>query len=396
VPALTEEQRAAYRARVDRLRAIGPGRPIRASDWSDLVGIVDTLLGAIPATTAATTVAPHDHAEEVTVAWLDARLRSLVERGSLADPAATQRLEAIERRVDAIAASLQSVDDRIDVVGAQVVPLVTDDRVRRAEVNSVALKVQSMTDARESVTQLRTSLDQIRTEVRRAIDVGTQFDDVRTRVAALDDFREALSGPSGDLLDRSAVASMIQAATAGLVTTDDLGVAIASIPPAVIDDARFEQLGSRVLEDVTPKLDQLRIDTTTTIDTRLATVDARIADGLRASIGPVAEELRTSLTTAVATPLASRLSQLEGAVATSQESFDQLTGRLQTLNTFTREQLAVIDVDRLRLDTELRRIDTESSGLVERIGSLREELVVINPDVIHRIPVFERFRPPHQ
>jgi chromosome segregation ATPase len=173
-------------------------------------------------------------------------------------------------------------------------------------------------------------------------------------------------------------------------------VAIASIPPAVIDDARFEQLGSRVLEDVTPKLDQLRIDTTTTIDTRLATVDARIADGLRASIGPVAEELRTSLTTAVATPLASRLSQLEGAVATSQESFDQLTGRLQTLNTFTREQLAVIDVDRLRLDTELRRIDTESSGLVERIGSLREELVVINPDVIHRIPVFERFRPPHQ
>src|SRR2546422_3535703 len=103
-------------AELDRLSALvnqlialqkQPGDLIQAQDWNTVVGALIEVTRAALEDGPAATVPPHEHPDQVAPGWLTPALRSVLERGPLADPAADARISQIQSRLDALAARIE-------------------------------------------------------------------------------------------------------------------------------------------------------------------------------------------------------------------------------------------------------------------------------------------------
>src|ERR671930_2580017 len=107
-------------AEIDRLQGLiaqlaplakrASGDLIKSADW-DLV--VDSLIAVARAQVSEQVepVKPHEHSEQVSIGWLDPKLRQLVEGGPLADPAQVARLGDVERRAERLEATQTGFTD---------------------------------------------------------------------------------------------------------------------------------------------------------------------------------------------------------------------------------------------------------------------------------------------
>ena len=130
------------------------GALIRAQDWNAVVGaLIDVARAILGSAAEATTVAPHEHTEQVTLGWLDPRLRSLIERGPLADPGAVARLGDVDRQVTRLNARLDGVDGQLGEVRNRVINVATRDLTREKEcvVAALAAWVHSPQDTAQAV-----------------------------------------------------------------------------------------------------------------------------------------------------------------------------------------------------------------------------------------------------
>src|SRR5207253_10059690 len=122
---------------------------IQADDWRALTAAVVDLARATLGSDHAEAAQPHEHPDQVTVGWLDPGLRTVVQRGPIADPAVEVRIGALERNVDRLAARLGQLNGTLGEVRDRATEVATKDLLRANDVAAVRRTVEGMADARD-------------------------------------------------------------------------------------------------------------------------------------------------------------------------------------------------------------------------------------------------------
>lgn len=390
------------KALTERLTPLGgaaQGELIRAEDWNTLVGAVGELARVVLAEDRQATVPPHEHADQVTVGWLDPRLRALVERGPLSDPAAETRLQALEQRVERLAARIEGLFGSVGEVRDRVTEVTTRDLVRQAEVIEVRRSVEGLGDGRESVRELRTTLGALQRDVATAVTVGQRltvegqpidFNDLFARVARADELRDRLTSPDGSLFDARTLENRLTELTNTLVTQETLDRALENVRPVIDPDvlAGIEgNLRNQLLEQVNVSVgtfgEELRAETNVRfaeLDTR---TDARIADAVPNITTSVLNTIRPEF----AAQLEGASGRLEGLIGERVEVMGSslvrdYTEQIESLRGNIGERVgAELDVrlaDRLQgFTTRLGRLEETVRPMSDRIQRLERDVDVI-------------------
>jgi hypothetical protein len=286
----TVAQLERLQALVDRLTPLAQtrrGELIRADDWNALVGTVLEVARAVLAEDAApATVPPHEHPDQVKIAWLDPVLRTQVERGPLADPAASARLADLERRGARLTERLDQIQVDATEVRNRVTEVTTRDLVRQSEVTSVRRTVEAINDRRDDVQALRQTLQSVERDVATAVSLGARLTvdgqpvdmaAVLQRLRGVEQVRDRLTLPTGALLDAAAVETRLTELTNTLVTQQQLDEVLrgrtGDIPQEFLDSARGS-ITAGVRQEMDARLDARLAEFRTETNTRLSAIDS--------------------------------------------------------------------------------------------------------------------------
>lgn len=429
----TVEELERLGALLARLAPLGDkqrGELIEAADWNALTGAVIEVARVVLAEDRGDAVAAHTHPDQVGVGWLDSSLRTLVQRGPLADPAAVARLAATERQLARLGTRFGDLADRVGEVRTRVTDVATKDLLRSTELERVARRVDGVGDARDDVRDLRETLRVLDVDVRRAVEVGQQLDvdgrpfdahDVVSRLRSVEALREAWTAADGTLVDAPELERRLAEVRASTVTRDVLDTAIDGIVVALDPEDRTALLdAARVSarDEVTGSVEALTQDLRRDLDGRIADVQrrltgeieehtsvlavqvleqasdraAQVADGrvdqlageLRAHVVAQVDELRGSLDES----LTSFEGSLRGLVA--EHVGDQVAGTVAQLET----SLAALQDQIGRLDGRVTETGSAVGQLGNRVEVVRREALeaasAVNGELVSRIERLEQ------
>src|SRR5688572_18648228 len=157
------------------LTQVQRGELIRADNWNTVVGALIEVARAVLAETREDALPVHEHAEQVSIGWLDPRLRTLLERGPISDPAIVSRIEEIDRAMWRVSHRVDHVDEDLTEIRNRVAEVSTRDLTRQSDVTAVRRSVEGLSNAKEDVLALRETLRSLQTDVRVAVEVGSRL-----------------------------------------------------------------------------------------------------------------------------------------------------------------------------------------------------------------------------
>jgi predicted flap endonuclease-1-like 5' DNA nuclease len=402
MPTVAELERLdALVSRLVPLANVRRGAPVRAQDWNDLVGVVIEVARVVLAEERQGIVAPHEHADQVKMAWLDPQLRAVVERGPLADPAAVARVTNMERRLERLTNRIDDVDSGAKEAHDRAMAVSTRDLVRESQVTAMRRTVEGLADARDSVLELRGSLRSIEVDVRQAVDVGQRLvvDGQPVDMAAwdqrlrgLEELRTRLTMPNGELLDAGALERRLVELTNTLVTEEELDEAFASRPIVVPPDelaSLQEEIRAALTGQLEASLARLAGEIRAETGEKLANVDARIARGVSDAVPGIVESVQGSLR-----PEISRA--VEGAVSKMQDMLNVRLGELREgLSAEFEQKLAglqakigplVAEEVNHQLASGLERINRQLGVLAEDLKAVQVQ-VKEHDEILRNLPV---------
>lgn len=324
------------------------GELIRAGAWNDLVGTVIELARTVLASSKDETIPAHVHTEQVGLAWLDPRLRTLIERGPLADPEAAGRLASVERELTRTRGKFTTVDLGVREVRDRVTEISTRDLKREAEATDTRRRLDAMSDSRSELTTMRETLDAIHSDLATAIDVGRRFtvdgepvdaNLLLDRLSEVETVHERLKTATGELLDASVYERKLAELENSLVTEQEL------------EDALNNRRPRLNAPEKAAMMDELRTGLTATLNT---SVD-RSADELRAEMVAKLGDLDNRVNTAISAAVPGIR---DSVTATVQAGFDTaLEARAAELQAQSKQELdareAAIRADQQAKDDEL-------------------------------------------
>ncbi|MGB5156363.1 hypothetical protein [Desulfobacterium sp. N47] len=214
------------------------GDPVQSQDWNMLARTLISLAQTLLAREMEPTVVPHTHTEQVSLSWLDPKLRNFMEQGPLGDPAITARLLKIEKNSQTIVTRIDSVANDLEKVRNQVSDVSLKDIVRESSVTTLNRKVTSIADGRDDVVQLRTSLNEINKELATVMEAADAFKidgkvadmtGINNRIKSVEELRKRLTNSSGELLDASKLEIRLADLENTLVTEEELDAAIKNL-----------------------------------------------------------------------------------------------------------------------------------------------------------------------
>lgn len=214
------------------------GELIEAEDWNQVVEAVMQIGRAALADPELVAVAPHEHTDQVGIGWLDARVRELLTGGGLKDPALDARFSKLERNLNRINTTLDRLLGDLRESRNRIDEVATSDLVRNNEITRLNRKVLGAADDRADIADLRSTLRTIEVDVARAVDVGARLEldgaaidvvGLARRVGEVEQLRERLTQPSGELLDAMAFERRLLELETSLVTESDLTKALGDV-----------------------------------------------------------------------------------------------------------------------------------------------------------------------
>jgi hypothetical protein len=338
----TEANLQRLRALVDTLAPLGRvqrGELIRAQDWNLLVSGLLEVGRAVLTQEENPTVPPHEHKDEVSVAWLVPALRSLVERGPLADPAGVARLIDFGTQLTRLTTRVEQSAVKVDEFRGRLTDVQTRDLLRQAEVTDVRRTIDGMSDARADIQTLRETLGAVQRDVRVATEVATrltvngQVIDVAalvTRVGNLEQLRERLRTPTGDLFDAAQLEVRFTQLRNTFITQDQLDDALdrrqVEIPPNVLSGLE-DRVNASVSQRFQSRLDALTAEIRAETTDRLAGVNEMVARAVSNAL----PDLRESLTQALRPQIdAAQQAAVAEALAAAQRNLDQRAAEIRT------------------------------------------------------------------
>lgn len=319
------------RALTDRLSPIaqrGQGELIRAQEWNTLIGAVIEIARVVLAEDRQASPAPHEHPDQVSDGWLEPKLRTLIERGPLSDPAAITRLQGLEQRVERLASRVEEIAGHIGNVRDRVTEVASRDLIRQADITNVRRVVEGLDDSRESVRELRESLRSIQKDVTTAVTIGQRFivdgepvdaQDLLKRLNGLEEFRERLRAPDGELFDAKGFENRLTELTNTLVTQQQLDVALSTVRRRVSPEelaALENNLRTNLTEQVNSSLTNLGNELRATTEARFAEVDGLVSR----AVSDALPNLTTSLLNTIRPEMNAAV---ENGIRQSQARFDR-------------------------------------------------------------------------
>jgi len=363
------------KAIVDRLAPLSTtvsGDLIRSQNWNALVLAVMDLARAILAE-GPVTVPPHEHVGQVKAEWLDARLSTTIQRGPLADPDAAARLTVAEHSVTTVDGRVNGLASDLTQLRLRLNEVVARDLERESQVSTLGLRVSGVNDARDDVQALRTTLTSVQAALGTALAVAQQLTVDGTavnigawgnRLSDLEKFRDGLREPDGNLLDASRLRADLQAATATLVSKEQLTAVlaghatvlsaeqVASISDGIAASIRkdigvqFTQLGDAIRTETQQRLNGIHDVVSSAVanavpslgDAVLAKLRPELSSAISASssdLQALVDRRLTESSTALKTDFDTKLARLRGDVSgvITKEVGKQLAIELQPVNT---------------------------------------------------------------
>ncbi|HLF78902.1 MAG TPA: hypothetical protein VJB57_15595 [Dehalococcoidia bacterium] len=388
MPTVAELERLqAILSRLAPLTNVQRGELIRAQDWNAVVGALLEVAQAVLAEERDKEPPPHEHADQVTPSWLDPRLRTLIERGPLADADNLARLAEVERRLDRLNSRGNDLDAGVKEVRERVIEVTTRDLTRQADITSVRRAIDGLGDGREDVRELRDSLSGIRNDLKSAIELGERLrvdnqpvnmQDVVDRLRNVEGLRDRLTTADGALFDAKGIELRFTQLSNTLVTKDELDAAIANRPVRITGAQATtlrEELISTLRAEMATSQEQLAGD----LRRQLPTLARDAAQQAQASVrddvlGVVRPEIDRALTQrgdSLRTELDGKLTETARALQTQ---FDQARAGIEPA---VREQVARGIAEHVRgtqdLMTELgKRLEVSERELRNQAVAIRD------------------------
>lgn len=334
------------------------GELIEADDWNLVVGsLIELSRAAVE--DPDTSVPPHEHTDQVGIGWLDPRVRDLVTGGGLADPGLATELAKIRKDLASLRSRLDRLTSSVDQSKVRIDEVAVKDLVRERELVSLNRKLLGAADDRGEIADLRTTLRTIETEVARAVEVGGQLEvggelidvpDLVRRVDEVEELRERLTQPDGNLLDAISFEQRLSEVQTSLVTEEDLTTALADLRDDVgggtINEGALLDRARVAARDVADELIAVRdTELRSLIDARFGDVDglveASVADATGSlrddilsnvrseradEIGAANAALDASLTALFETRLEATLDGVDGRFAGFEDRIDEQVG----------------------------------------------------------------------
>lgn len=382
-------------ALVDRLLPLASrsrGEVIAAEDWNTVVGALLEVARAAVTDGGVTTVPPHRHPDQVTLAWLDPRLRTLIERGPLADPTSTSKLKAVERRAALIGQEVDQVSAQVRDLRVVTSRQETNDLDRESSLTALSRKLEGLTDPRDEISALRASLDAIGEGVSAVGTFVSGLGDVTPAallrgLGRVGELEERLTMPTGALLDASEFERQLTELRTTLVTEDELTEAIRGRPTTLSDadrDALLEEskvVAQRQAEErATSLTDQLRDQLVNRIDSIQQSAVLAAREATEQFRGEMQTELAVQLTTVIDQNEAANRARIDAAIdaasAASQRTLDQrmteLEGSLgvRVDAALTNAQPELLNAFRTVLDGQVAELNGQLATLRTRVGEL--------------------------
>ncbi len=331
------------------------GELIEAEDWNQVVEALMQIGRAALADPQLVAVAPHEHTDQVGIGWLDARVRELLTGGGLKDPALNARFSKLERNLNRINTTLDRLLGDLRESRNRIDEVATSDLVRNNEITRLNRKVLGAADDRADIADLRSTLRTIEVDVARAVDVGARLEldgeaidvaGLARRVGEVEQLRERLTQPSGELLDAMTFERRLLELETSLVTESDLTKALGdvrSLPGGgEFDlDSVLEAARATSREVATEALGSLGGDLRSEFDERLSGLGPQIRTEVDRSTEGLADEVLT---------------------AARAQTLEEISGLSDTL---TSEVQAVLNE---RLDATNASVDERLTGLNESIA----------------------------
>ncbi|CRZ14807.1 hypothetical protein [Mycolicibacterium neworleansense] len=436
------------KALTDRLLPLSSrarGEVIAAADWNTVVGALLEVARAVVADGTETAVPAHDHPDQVTLGWLDPRLRTLIEGGPLSDPVAAARVTSIERQAALVSGRLDEVNREVRDLRTVTSRQETNDLDRASALTVLSRTVSGMKDPRNEIAALRSSLDAIGATVSAVSSFATGLGDI-TPAALLDglnqvdQLRQRLTTPTGSLLDAAEFERRLTELQTTLVTEQELTDAIKSRPARLtaavkaelleetrvtaqrqaedsartLTEAMQVQLGTRI-DEVTQSAVQaarsaaadFRGELQATITTDLtelirqgqtasdATLTERVdaaASALRSAVDQRITELQGSLDDRVSAAITAARPELLAAFTATVD--DRIRGLTQQLSTF-QVGLDEIQVGLNATNTELAAVQQRTNATLDsRDAALRAEMATERRRVDGQLADMQRQIPP--
>ncbi len=422
-------------AQLDRLNAlvekltpltkIQRGELIRAQDWNDVVGTLLEVTRAVLADDPVPqTVPPHEHPDQVKTSWLDPSLRAVVEGGGLSDPAQDARLGDLERRAGRLSDLLEKAQSDNAEVRNRVSEISTRDLTRQADITSVRRVVEGINARADDIQTLRATLASVQKDVQTAVSVGSRlqingqpvdFGVIDQRIRSVEQLRDRLTTPAGDLLDAAQLEGRLTALTNTLVTQQQLDDALktrqVNVSPDVLNGLRdsittdvrggmesliatrfgdfttqtnatlgqIDAKVSRAVADALPGLTQatqaaIRPEISSTVQTAIASAitasDKRVADavaGVRTDLQAGLTDVRAKMSSEVSAQVTSQLGAQLNPIRADVASLKDQTGALGTRLTAQETGLSTVStrVEQVARDGAAARADLQRSLITE-------------------------------
>lgn len=395
MPTVADLERLA--ALVANLRGINDkqrGELIEADAWNKLVtAVID--IGRATIDDVSDQVAPHKHNDQVTLDWLEPKLRATILEGG--NPANAAQLGKLARQLSKFSATLDAFDDRLNKIQSDVSGVATRDVEREASVGTALRKIDGVFDAREDVASLRGSLQLIDAQVRSASDLSTRLQDengedidfagLTQRVNSLEGLETRLNLPQGGSFDAETYARDLAQLRAELVTEEELRESLANIETSfsgdlrggLIDDARQAALEANAGALATLETD-LRASQTESIRTLDASLDSRIA----AATGDLSSQILTDARNEQTGVLDERLGAFEGTLLAEVDRRntvlgDSLTSQITDVTSsirgdVTRTVNAGLDERLSGIDAQIGAVEGSVSGVGTQLDDLTRSL----------------------
>ncbi|NTU47783.1 MAG: hypothetical protein HGA84_02105 [Syntrophobacteraceae bacterium] len=371
------ERLDALTRRLTVLAQVERGQLIRAEDWNAVVGALIEVARAVLAEVREGAVPDHEHTDQVTVGWLDPRLRALMEKGPLSEPSAVARVDGVDRRVGQALLRMTNLEDTLREVRTISSDVAARDVKRETDLNTLRRSVQGIPDAREDVLTLRDTLQNIQKDVRTAIEVGTSlrvngapFDAqaFADRVRDLESVKERLSAPDGTLFDAGALERRLAALINTFVTQEQLDTALEDRGLELSAD-QFAILEERVANGVSQRFDQnlassmgtLRGEMTARFAEIDATVSRAVSDATKAMGDALLQTVRNDIQGAVSASRTEMEALVNQRIKSSEETLrGVIAGSVATLEGRVGGMVAQAFQERIAPVVEPLRADIEN------------------------------------
>lgn len=378
------ERLEALVARLVPLAAKQRGELIEAGDWNGVVGALIEVARAVLGDNRVEAVPDHEHNDQVTAGWLDARLRAQVLGGGLTDPAAVAAVGKLERRLGHLGDQLAGLTQGVDRVRTDVGEISTRDLAREADITRVGRRVDGIGDARLDVADLRETLRSLEVDVGRAVEVGQQLEvggqtvDIAglvSRVEAVEELRDRLTGADGTLLDAAAFDRRLAELRTTLVTEQELTDALAGVRVRLPDADRAALLeAARVsaAEVAGTSVRAAAAELRGEINQRLSTVGDVVSAAVATAVGGLSEDLLARARTDIGTAVSASGQALRAELSAS---FDTRLARVETAVGQRVDRLAAEVGDRVaaavasQIPAGLAPLDARIAGLGDRVVS---------------------------